>query len=569
MSEKINYKQLIPKLMNDARRGDAKAQYHLGVLYQDGKVVPKDYIQAAKYYTQAAAKGHAKAQLYLGLLYQNGKGFPKNYKQAAFLYSQAAAQGNEKAMYYLGMLHYYGKGTDKNLNEAFKWLTESASRGYSEAQKIIDEILAATRNEIAQEISQDPEPKSDSKVQAATQEHEHEIKREITGSANDAFRKALAEQDDDDNNNAPKNNTKTKPESKKSRVYKIFALITFALTATAIFMYFRNSRAINVSGNNVITLGEPVEISGTQQNITPPNRFDPDSEIFDVYGLAANGNLIQLQNAAANGANFNKVNDDGETPLHTAASYNKHIDTVKFLIDQGLDVNAERIKGTGETPLAFAVIRNNVEAVRVLLLCGANVNLNIPGKSLLSIAVKNDSPEVVNLLLDAKASPNIRDENNKLPIDYANELPPNSLLKNSPVFDRLQSASSNPNPDEPPEIPVTKQPEKQSESDKNKIVQRAVRENRIPDYIFKRGKFSFNPYAEKLSITGSGVRFRSEPNTKSKIKTGLNKGQILEYYGEWISPAGERWVLGLAKNSDSDFGWIYGQYTQLISPNSN
>ncbi len=562
MSENINYKQLIPKLMNDARRGDAKAQYHLGVLYQDGKVVPKDYIQAAKYYTQAAAKGHAKAQLYLGLLYQNGKGFPKNYKQAAFLYSQAAAQGNEKAMYYLGMLHYYGKGTDKNLNEAFKWLTESASRGYPEAQKVIDEILAATRDEIAQEISQEPKQKTDSQVQ--------EPKPEITAKhheANDAFRKALAEQDDGNNNASQNDVPKAKPESKKSRVYKIFALITFALTATAIFMYFRNSRAINVPENNVLSLGEPVEIPVTQQNSTPPTRFDPDSEIFDVYGLAANGNLTQLQSAAANGANFNKVNDDGETPLHTAASHNKHTDTVKFLIDQGLDVNAERIKGTGETPLAFAVIHNNVEAVRVLLLCGANVNLNIPGKSLLSIAVKNDSPEVVNLLLDAKVSPNIRDENNKLPIDYANELPPNSLLKNSPVFDRLQSSSSS--PDEPTETPVSKQPEKQSESDKNKIVQRAVRENRIPDYIFKRGKFSFNPYAEKLSVTGSGVRFRSEPNTKSKIKTGLNKGQILEYYGEWISPAGERWVLGLAKNSDSDFGWIYGQYTQLISPNSN
>lgn len=567
-----NYKQIITQLINNAQRGDPKAQYHLGVLYQDGKVLPKDYIQAVKYYSQAAAKGHAKAQLYLGLLYQNGRGIPKNYQQAAFLYTQAANQGNEKAMYYLGMLHYYGKGTEKNLNEAFKWLTESASRGYPDAQKIIDEILNASKNEISNDISHDKEIFNEeisnlqTKQQNINDNHDKiPEQNEQNDDINNLFRQALNENNDLNNNFSPEVNTPkqtkniSKRKSKKIIFKKIITLTTLALIAAITFMFFREQKSIDIpnSNANLVTLNPTVETQNdNNQNINPPAKFDPNSEIFDIYSLAINGNLTQLQNAVLSGANFNQVNDEGETPLHKAASYNKHVGSVKFLIEQGLDVNSETIKGTGYTPLVFAVIHNNVEAVRVLLAAGAKVNFDAPGISLLSLAVKNDSPEIVNLLLNSKVSPNLKDDKNKLPLDYANELPSNSLLKNSPVFERLKAAT------------ITNDSViAETESDKHKSVQKAIREKKIPDYIFKRGKFSQNPFAEKIMINGSRVRFRTEPNTKSKIKNALNKGQILEYYGEWVSPSGERWVLGVTNKSD--FGWIYGQYTQLISPNSN
>ena len=560
-----NYKQIITQLINNAQRGDPKAQYHLGVLYQDGKVLPKDYIQAVKYYSQAAAKGHAKAQLYLGLLYQNGRGIPKNYQQAAFLYTQAANQGNEKAMYYLGMLHYYGKGTEKNLNEAFKWLTESASRGYPDAQKIIDEILNASKNEISNDISHDKEVFNEeiSNLQNISDNNEKilEQKNEQKDDINDLFRQALTENNNFSPEVNPQKQTKniSKHKTKKNNFKKIIALTTLALIAAITFMFFRGQESIDIpnSNTNLVTLNPPVETQNdNNQNLNPPAKFDPNAEIFDIYSLAINGNLSQLQNAVLSGANFNQVNDEGETPLHKAASYNKHVGSVKFLIEQGLDVNSETIKGTGYTPLVFAVIHNNVEAVRVLLAAGAKVNFDAPGISLLSLAVKNDSPEIVNLLLNSKVSPNLKDDKNKLPLDYANELPANSLLKNSPVFERLKAAT------------ITNDSViAEAESDKNKSVQIAIREKKIPDYIFKRGKFSQNPFADKIMINGSRVRFRTEPNTKSKIKNALNKGQILEYYGEWVSPSGERWVLGVTNKSD--FGWIYGQYTQLISPNSN
>ena len=61
-------------------KGDALAQYNLGVLYRKGRGVPQDDVQARKWYEKAAVQGHAKAQFNLGTLYFNGEGVPKDYQ---------------------------------------------------------------------------------------------------------------------------------------------------------------------------------------------------------------------------------------------------------------------------------------------------------------------------------------------------------------------------------------------------------------------------------------------------------------------------------------------------------
>ncbi len=89
------------ELISSAENGDAKSQYHLAVLYQDGKGVPKDYVQAAYWYRKAAEQGHVKAQLYLGLLYSKGYGVPKNNDEAIKWLNMSAEQGNDKAKIFL------------------------------------------------------------------------------------------------------------------------------------------------------------------------------------------------------------------------------------------------------------------------------------------------------------------------------------------------------------------------------------------------------------------------------------------------------------------------------------
>ena len=85
------------ELISSAENGDPKSQYHLAVLYHDGKELPKDYVQAAYWYRKAAEQGHVKAQLYLGLLYSRGFGVPRNYDEAVKWLTLSSQQGNDKA----------------------------------------------------------------------------------------------------------------------------------------------------------------------------------------------------------------------------------------------------------------------------------------------------------------------------------------------------------------------------------------------------------------------------------------------------------------------------------------
>src|SRR5262249_1677074 len=65
-----------------AEQGDAHAQYDLGFLYATGQGVPRDYIEAAKWYRLAADQGYAAAQYNLGAVYEGGQGVPQDYVEA-------------------------------------------------------------------------------------------------------------------------------------------------------------------------------------------------------------------------------------------------------------------------------------------------------------------------------------------------------------------------------------------------------------------------------------------------------------------------------------------------------
>ena len=79
-----------------AKQGDAKAQYNLGVMYNNGQGVPQDYAEAGRWTRKAAAQGHADAQSNLGLMYRKGQGVPQDYVQAHKWYNLAAATFTDK-----------------------------------------------------------------------------------------------------------------------------------------------------------------------------------------------------------------------------------------------------------------------------------------------------------------------------------------------------------------------------------------------------------------------------------------------------------------------------------------
>ena len=112
-----------------AEKGDALAQYHLGVLYRKGRGVPQDDVQARKWYDKAAVQGHAKAQYNLGTLYYNGEGVPKDYKQALRWFRLAADQGEAVAQTKIAIMYEDAQGVPHDLVQAYKWYSLAITSG--------------------------------------------------------------------------------------------------------------------------------------------------------------------------------------------------------------------------------------------------------------------------------------------------------------------------------------------------------------------------------------------------------------------------------------------------------
>ena len=80
-----------------------------------GNGIPQNFLEARKWYKQAAVSGDANSQNNLGVLYRDGLGTAPDAILAYKWFSLAAAQRNEKAINNLRMLrHNLGKGEIAN-----------------------------------------------------------------------------------------------------------------------------------------------------------------------------------------------------------------------------------------------------------------------------------------------------------------------------------------------------------------------------------------------------------------------------------------------------------------------
>ncbi|NNM58757.1 MAG: sel1 repeat family protein [Legionellales bacterium] len=114
---------------SQAAAGDMKAEYNLGLIYDDGINVKADYTLAAQWYQKSATQGLSIAQYRLGLLYYNGNGVPQDKKMAVQLYEQAASQGSSYSQYQLGIMYQTGDGVPQDYQKAMSYYLQSAAGG--------------------------------------------------------------------------------------------------------------------------------------------------------------------------------------------------------------------------------------------------------------------------------------------------------------------------------------------------------------------------------------------------------------------------------------------------------
>ncbi|GLH78652.1 hypothetical protein SSBR45G_35610 [Bradyrhizobium sp. SSBR45G] len=123
-----------PALRSAALRGDPTAAYEIGVRLAEGKGVPANYEEAAKWYDRAAQAGLIPAVFRLGTFYEKGLGVKKDADIARRYYVVAAERGNAKAMHNLAVLDADGGGKGANYKSASQWFRKAAERGVADSQ---------------------------------------------------------------------------------------------------------------------------------------------------------------------------------------------------------------------------------------------------------------------------------------------------------------------------------------------------------------------------------------------------------------------------------------------------
>jgi len=138
-----NYAQRDVWYRKAAENGHALMQNNLAWDYAHGHGVPQDHVQAAIWYRRAAKQGYVEAQFSLGERYRDGQGVHQDYVQSAFWYRKAAEQGHADAQLNLGASYFYGQGVPQDYAEAAVWWRMAAEQGQVEAQYTLGVIYAA------------------------------------------------------------------------------------------------------------------------------------------------------------------------------------------------------------------------------------------------------------------------------------------------------------------------------------------------------------------------------------------------------------------------------------------
>ncbi|MBW7850126.1 MAG: sel1 repeat family protein [Rhodospirillales bacterium] len=127
---------------NQARAGDAEAQYRLATMFENGDGVDANETKAWSWLKRAAEANHVGAQRRLAEYYESGRGVPMSFAEAYKWYKRAAEGGDVAAQTKVGLANLYGKGKKPNFLEAVRWLKAAAAAGDPQAREALTELAS-------------------------------------------------------------------------------------------------------------------------------------------------------------------------------------------------------------------------------------------------------------------------------------------------------------------------------------------------------------------------------------------------------------------------------------------
>ena len=151
--------------------------------------------------------------------------------------------------------------------------------------------------------------------------------------------------------------------------------------------------------------------------------IDAQSNIFDIARKGTVNDIEILYNKTPD--IINNKNDRGYTPFMLACYYNNEA-VVRFLVDKVKNINGTSAYGS---PLMAATVKGYVNIVRLLLEKKANPDItDAKNTTAIHYATLFQNIEIVKLLINAKANYNIKNNVGKTAMDFAISSQNNKLL---------------------------------------------------------------------------------------------------------------------------------------------
>ena len=147
--DRENYSQAMEWAKKAADQGNVKGMYIVGMLYDSGWGVEKDFTKAFQFYLRGAELGNAFMQYKVGAAYWQGMGVEVDMQKAKDWFLKSAEQGDEEGQWALGLFYV---ANSRDFAAAAPWFDKAAKQNHEQAQCALGKLyltgIGMVKNEV-------------------------------------------------------------------------------------------------------------------------------------------------------------------------------------------------------------------------------------------------------------------------------------------------------------------------------------------------------------------------------------------------------------------------------------
>ncbi len=120
--ERGEFSKAVDELLPDARKGDPRAQYIIGIILLNDIVAPPSVDRGAVYWiTLAGEQNYVQAQTELARMYRTGDHVEQDFSKMVQWHLRAAEEGDVGSQLFVADAYAYGQGVEVDLVVAYMW----------------------------------------------------------------------------------------------------------------------------------------------------------------------------------------------------------------------------------------------------------------------------------------------------------------------------------------------------------------------------------------------------------------------------------------------------------------